>query len=112
MTQLTAKGAKALILKMHGEGLSHAEIARRLEAQGYKSPRTGKAISQFGVGFHVRGETTPTTKVKLAPKAKPAAPAPEPRKSSGKAALALAMLKAEDLPEALRMELAERILNA
>lgn len=109
MTQLTQKGAKALILKMHAEGLSNAEIARRLAAQGYVSPRTGKAISQFGVGFHVRGDTAPAAKVELAPvktTAKPKTP------KGGKAALALRLLQSTDLPEALRVELAERVLNA
>lgn len=41
------------LLAMHAEGLSNAEIARRLAKQGVKSPR-GTTPTQAGVGFHIR----------------------------------------------------------
>ena len=43
-----------MIKELSSSGLNHAEIARRLKESGYKSPRTGKAISSMGVGYHIR----------------------------------------------------------
>lgn len=104
------QGMLTFVERAHKDGLSNVEIARRLEAKGYISPRTGKPISQFGVGFHVRN---------LSSKKAPAVILASTRKESSiggrvksKIDLALEILTRDDFDESLKKEIAARILNA
>ncbi len=108
MAAMDTNGAKVLIAKLHSEGLSNVEIAKRLEKQGYRSPRTGKPISQFGVGHHVRSMAEDK-----APPISLAAPkdARATKAKPSRVRLALDLLNS-DLPEAMREELAAKVLNS
>lgn len=110
MGNIDLEGAKALIMKLHAEGLKNAEIAKRLKERGYKSERTGAPIDQFGVGYHIRTLKNSPVDVKLAPAsnghAKQAAPA-----QKSKVRLALDILTS-DLDETTKQEIAARILNS
>jgi hypothetical protein len=101
-----------MIAKLHAEGLTHAEIARRLADKGYKSLRTGKPLDQFGVGYHVRHMTATPVELKLAsPVIAPAAMPPKSALTPTKLQLALDVLKSE-LPDAVKKEVVMMMLNA
>jgi hypothetical protein len=101
-------------LKMHNEGLTNVEIAKRLADKGYISPRTKRPISAFGVGHHIRAATS-----RKAPPMQLAAEKSEaPRKAvrhNGKLSkidLALEIMANDELDYAIKKELAGRILNS
>lgn len=105
MGTIDLDGAKAMIAKLHNEGLNNTEIAKRLKDAGYKSERTNKPINSFAVGYHVRRlEAEKGPKVTLAPPK--SAPGPK-----SKLQLALEVLQS-DLPEDTRADVAARILNS
>jgi hypothetical protein len=111
--QMDLNGAKAMIMKLHYEGLTNVEIAKRLEAKGYVSPRTKKPINAFGVGFHVRqAEAKKAPAVTLASTRKEAGPvSPGTIKRRSRIELALEILSSE-LDEGVKAEVATKILNS
>jgi hypothetical protein len=112
---LDLNGAKAMILKLHEQGLTNVEIAKRLQDKGYVSPRTKKPINAFGVGFHVRNATAekaPALTLAATRKAGPSSPdhATSPKRRT-KIELALEILSSE-LDERVKTEVATKILNS
>jgi hypothetical protein len=108
---MNTEAAKALIVKFHQDGLSNVEIAKRLQAKGYVSPRTGKPINQFGVGFHVRNAMAKkAAPIRLAAERKPD-DKPAPRIAKTRLQLALEVLEAPDLDPAEKVELSQRLLK-
>lgn len=109
---MNLSSAKALIAKLHTEGLTNAEIARRLAEKGYKSHRTGKPIDQFGVGYHVRHMAAKPVEIRPAPPEKsPTTTEAKPPVSASKLQLALEILKS-DLPDTVKSEVVVRVLNS
>jgi len=115
--------AKAVMVKMKAEGLSNAEIAKRLQDKGYvnsRNPEKGP-INAFGVGYHLR-----TINAKKAPAVKLAATRTDPLREAGptspghatskprsKIDLALEIMMASEIGDVeVRKEIAKRILNA